>query len=103
IVLVKGRVDRRDETAKLICVDVTVFEGNGGSAPALRVNLAATSLSPDRIGRLQPMPHGEPGESPRFAHIRRGTVPRLPDQHRVDLTSVVGELRVAFGHDAVVL
>jgi hypothetical protein len=28
---------------------------------------------------------------------------RLPDQHRVDLTRVVGDLRVAFGHDAVVL
>jgi len=103
IVLVKGRVDRRDETAKLICMDVSVFEGHGASAPALRLNLPATSLSPDRIGRLKQMLDEHPGESPVFVHIGEGKVLRLPDQHRVDLTSVVGELRVAFGHDAVVL
>ena len=101
--LVKARLDKRDETAKLICMDVTPFEGFAEAAPPLRLNLPATALSDDRIGRLKAMLAEHPGESPVFLHLGEGKVLRLPDQHRVDLTRVVGELRVAFGHEAVLL
>ncbi len=103
IVLVKARIDRRDEAVKLICMDVRVFEGDATGAPALRLRLPATSLSEERIGRLKQMLAEHPGESPVFLDLGEGKVLRLADQHRVDLAHVVGELRVAFGHDAVVL
>jgi DNA polymerase-3 subunit alpha len=103
IVLVKGRVDKRDEAAKLICIEISVFEGHASSAPALRLNLPALSLSDDRIGRLKQMLAEHPGESPVYLHLGEGKVLRLPDEHRVDLARVVGELRVAFGHEAVIL
>jgi DNA polymerase-3 subunit alpha len=103
IVLVKGRVDRRDDATKLICMEVSVFEDHKPAAPPLRLRLPAASLSDDRIGRLKQMLVEHPGESPVFLHLGQGRVLRLPDEHRVDLTRVVGELRVAFGHDAVVL
>ena len=103
IVLVKARIDRRDETVKLIGMDITVFEGSAEAAPALRLNLPATALSEERIVRLKAMLAEHPGESPVYLHLGEGKVLRLPDQHRVDLPRVVGELRVAFGHEAVVL
>jgi DNA polymerase-3 subunit alpha len=103
IVLVKARVDRRDELPKLICMDITPFEGFAEGAPPLRISLPATALSDDRIGRLKSVLAEHPGESPVFLHLGQGTVLRLPDQHRVDLGRVVGELRVAFGHEAVLL
>jgi DNA polymerase-3 subunit alpha len=38
-----------------------------------------------------------------FLHLGDGKVLRLSDHFCVDLAGVVGELRVAFGHDAVLL
>jgi DNA polymerase-3 subunit alpha len=103
IVIVRARVDRRDDAPKLIGMDITPFEGFGDAAPPLRVHLPASALSDERIGRLKTVLAEHPGESPVFLHLGEGKVLRLPDQHRVDLTRVVGDLRVAFGHDAVVL
>ncbi len=57
----------------------------------------------ERIDRLKRLLAEHPGESPVFLHLGEGKVLRLPDEYRVDLPRVVGELRVAFGHDAVVL
>ncbi len=103
IVIVRARVDRRDDAPKLIGMDITPFEGFGDAAPPLRVHLPASALSDERIGRLKTVLAEHPGESPVFLHLGEGKVLRLPDQHRVDLARVVGDLRVAFGHDAVVL
>jgi DNA polymerase-3 subunit alpha len=103
IVIVRARVDRRDDAPKLIGMDITPFEGFADAAPPLRVHLPASALSDERIGRLKTVLAEHPGESPVFLHLGEGKVLRLPDQHRVDLTRVVGDLRVAFGHDAVVL
>jgi len=103
IVILRARVDRRDDSPKLIGMDITPFEGFGDDAPPLRVHLPASALSDERIGRLKTVLAEHPGESPVFLHLGEGKVLRLPDQHRVDLARVVGDLRVAFGHDAVVL
>jgi DNA polymerase-3 subunit alpha len=103
IVLLKARLDKRDETPKLIAMDVTPFEGFAEAAPPLRLNLPASVLSEERIDRLKAMLAEHPGESPVFLHLGEGKVLRLPDQHRVDLQRVVGELRVAFGHDVLVV
>ena len=103
IVLLKARLDKRDETPKLIGMEITAFEGFAEAAPPLRLNLPAAVLSEERIDRLKAMLAEHPGESPVYLHLGEGKVLRLPDQHRVDLPRVVGELRVAFGHEAVVL
>ena len=103
IVILRARVDRRDDSPKLIGMDITPFEGFADAAPPLRVHLPASALSDERIGRLKTVLAEHPGESPVFLHLGEGKILRLPDQHRVDLARVVGDLRVAFGHDAVVL
>jgi len=103
IVVVKGRVDGRDETPKLMCMDVTVLEAIADGAPPLRIKLPALSLSAERIGTLKRLLSDHPGESQVFLHIGDGKVLRLADDYCVDLPRVVGELRVAFGHDAVAL
>jgi DNA polymerase-3 subunit alpha len=101
VVTVRGRIDSRDETAKLMCVDVTVLEATG-DAPELRLQLPAVTLSDDRIDHLKRLLLEHPGESPVVLDLGANRL-RLPDDYRVDLTGVVGELRVAFGHDAVAL
>ncbi len=104
VVLVKARVDNRDDTPKLLCTDLNVFETNDltSSAP-LRLKLPAATLSEQRIERLKRVLGDHPGDSPVFVHLGEGKVLRLSDQYCVDVSNVVGELRVAFGHDAVLL
>jgi DNA polymerase-3 subunit alpha len=105
VVSVKGRLDRRDESrVTLICQTVTVLSDlDPGPVPALRLKLPATSLDELRIHRLKRILRDHPGDSPVLLELGREQVVRLSDEFRVDVDRAVGELRVAFGHDAVVL
>jgi DNA polymerase-3 subunit alpha len=103
VVCVKGRLDGRDETPKLICSEISVLEGITDSAPPLRIRLAELSLSEERVGTLKRLLSEHPGPSQVLVDLGPGKVVRLADAYSVDLPRVVGELRVAFGHDAVAL
>ncbi len=104
VVLVRGRLDSRDETPKILCREVTVFEAaNLGASPPLRLRLPATSITESRVELLKRLIADYPGDSPVEVHLGDGAVVRLTDRFTVDLDRVVGELRAAFGHDAVVL
>ncbi|MGB8858923.1 MAG: DNA polymerase III subunit alpha [Ilumatobacteraceae bacterium] len=105
IVTVKGRIDRRDETrVGFMAQDVQILEGleTGNSAP-LRLRVPATSLNELKIHQIRKILREHPGTSPVYLHIGQGKVLRLADDFCVDLDRVVGELRMALGHDAVVL
>ncbi|MFK7918331.1 MAG: DNA polymerase III subunit alpha [Ilumatobacter sp.] len=105
IVSVKGRLDRRDESRfGIIGQTVTVLQGldDGASAP-LRLRLHASSLDELKIQRLKRIVKEHPGESVVMVDIGQQKVLKLSDEFRVDLDRVVGELRMAFGHDAVLL
>jgi DNA polymerase-3 subunit alpha len=104
IVTVKGRLDRRDESRfGLIAQTITVLSLSEGAVPALRLKLPSTSLDELRIQRLKRILRDHPGDSVVQIDIGQGKVLRLSDEFRVDIDRSVGELRMAFGHDAVVL
>jgi DNA polymerase-3 subunit alpha len=105
IVTVKGRLDRRDESrVGFMAQDISVVEHlDTATASALHLRMPATSLNELRIHQLRRILREHPGESPVYLHIGNAKMVRLGDEFRVDLDVVVGELRVAFGHDAVML
>ncbi len=105
IVTVKGRIDRRDETrVGFMAQDVQILEGlDTGSAAPLRLRVPASSLTELKIHQIRKILREHPGASPVYLHIGQGKVLRLADDFCVDLDRVVGELRMALGHDAVVL
>ena len=105
IVSVKGRLDRRDESRfGLIGQTITVLSGlQDGPAAPLRLNLPSTSLDELRIQRLKRILRDHPGESIVMVDIGQGKILRLADEFRVDVDHSVGELRMAFGHEAVLL
>ena len=105
IITVKGRLDRRDESRfGLIGQTVTVLTGlTDGPAPALRLKLPSTTLDELRIQRLKRILREYPGDSLVMVDIGQGRVLKLSDEFRVDLDRSVGELRMAFGHEAVLL
>ncbi len=105
IVSVRGRLDRRDESRfGLIGQAITVLTGlDHGRATPLRLRLPSSALDELRIQRLKRILREHPGESIVMVDIGQGKVLRLADEFRVDLDRSVGELRMAFGHDAVLL
>ena len=105
IVSVKGRLDRRDESRfGLIGQTINVLQGlDDGPAAPLRLRLPAPSLDELKIQRLKRIVKEHPGDSVVMVDIGQQKVLKLSDEFRVDLDRVVGELRMAFGHDAVLL
>jgi DNA polymerase III subunit alpha len=104
VVAVRGRLDRRDEArVNLICQGVEVLEGlESGPSPTITLRLPATSLDELRIQRLKRILRDHPGDSAVLLDLG-SQVLRLADDFRVDVDRSVGELRMAFGHDAVLL
>ena len=47
------------------------------------------------------MKPSEVAKTPVGIEVPPGQIVRLPDDYRVDVDRVIGEIRVAFGHDAV--
>jgi DNA polymerase-3 subunit alpha len=105
IVSVKGRLDKRDESRfGLIAQFIDVLSGlSDGPAPPLRLVIPSHSLDELKIQRLKRILRDHPGDSVVQIDIGQGKVLRLADEFRVDIDRAVGELRMAFGHDAVQL
>ncbi len=103
VVTVRGRIDTRDDTPKLIASEITIVEGLDENAAPLRLRLPAHSLDEARIDQLKSILREYPGDSRVYLHIGANKVLRLADEFSVDLGRAVPELRIAFGHDAVML
>ena len=104
VVIITGRVDKREDTPKLIPKDIDIFEPLGSGAPPLRIQVSPNSLSDETIDRLKHLLVEFPGDSEVFLHLGAQQVVRLPDQFTVDVEAgLVGELRVLLGPAAVLL
>jgi DNA polymerase-3 subunit alpha len=103
VVIVKGRVDKREDQPKLVAMEIEVFEGITDGAPPLRIRVAAHRLDEHLISQLKGLLVEHPGEAQVFLHLGEQQVLRLPDQFCVDTTrGLMGELRVLLGPDALV-
>src|SRR5699024_4558413 len=63
VVIVKGRVDKRDDQAKFIAMDLEVFDGVADGAPPLRHRLAPNRLDPATVDELKTLLTRFRGES----------------------------------------
>ena len=101
----KGRLDLREDTPKLIAMEITRPELvlDGGPPVRLRVKLGA--LDDDEVGRLKEILSAHPGDSPVFVHLEgpeKTTVLRLGDDFLVDARNgLFAELRVLLGADCI--
>ncbi len=96
IVCVKGRLDVREEPAKLICMEVRRPD-LGATDEVLHVDLPLTALTDDRVESLKRLLSEHPGPSPVLLHVGAKSV-RLASQWSVDTTrGLLAELRVLLG------
>ncbi len=101
IVIMKGRVDTRDDQPKLMATEIERFEPVMDGAPPVRINLSPNALSEHLLADLKGLLHEHPGDSQVFLHLGEKVL-RLPDQFCVDASNgLMGELRVLLGADAM--
>jgi DNA polymerase-3 subunit alpha len=102
VVCVKGRLDTRDDTPKLIAMEITPIELSHDGGIPLRIKVPPSMLDAGVVERLKALLGEHPGDSPVFLHVGT-TVLRLPAACNVDSgRGLLGELKVLLGAGAIV-
>jgi DNA polymerase-3 subunit alpha len=102
VVIVRGRVDARDDQPKLMAMELERFEPVIDGAPPVHVNLRPAALSDELLSALKGLLGEHPGESQVFLHIGDRQVLRLPEDFTVSASAgLLAELRELLGPDAV--
>ena len=103
IVIVKARIDKRDDMPKLIAMEIDVVEGVSDAAEPFRLAVSPGRLSADLISSLKEILLEHPGDHPVLLHLGDDKVLRLPPAYGVDGGSgLVSEIRVLLGPSALV-
>jgi DNA polymerase-3 subunit alpha len=104
VVVVKARVDTRDDAPKLIAQVIDLVEvGEGSVADPLRVRVPPALLSEATVAHLKSVLADHPGDAPVLLHLGERQVVRLPEQWNVDTSNgLLGRLREALGPGAIV-
>ena len=101
IVVVRGRLDLRDETPKLVCMELRRPELSHGSAQELRIRLPLGQLTEDNVDRLKGVLLEHPGQCPVLLHVGEKVL-RLPPEFNVNSRNgLVGELKTLLGPNAI--
>ncbi|MFZ0324643.1 MAG: DNA polymerase III subunit alpha [Actinomycetes bacterium] len=106
IVLVRGRVDRREDAPKLVAMEMTVPDLDSGEqrGPVV-INLATARCVPPVVDGLKDVLASHPGVTEVLLHLQsasRTTVVRLDDRLRVSPTpALFGDLKALLGPGSV--
>ncbi len=101
IVVLKARVDLRDDRLKLVCMEVQRPELAADGIGDLRITLPVNALTDRKVDGLKRLLTEHPGDSPVFLHVGDKVI-RLPSEFNVDSRrGLVGELRVLLGPNAI--
>jgi DNA polymerase-3 subunit alpha len=109
VVLLRGRVDKREDTAKFIPLEIEIFEVTESARPtALRLRLSPNAARPELIDELKRLLREHQGPSPVLIQLgdagQAGKLLRLSDEFCVDTANgLVAELRVLLGPDAILI
>ncbi|HEV2426741.1 MAG TPA: DNA polymerase III subunit alpha [Acidimicrobiales bacterium] len=100
VVLIKGRLDHRDEDVRFSAIDVTLLHADPASEE-LRLSLGPTDLTQSGIAALREVLSRYPGTSPVVVEVTSGKAFRLGPEFNVNIASVVGDLRTEFGRNVI--
>jgi DNA polymerase-3 subunit alpha len=105
IVVMKCRVDKREDTPKLIAMEIEVLADLGNdAAPVVRLKVHPSRATEDLLTDLKTLLSGHPGPSQVLLQLGDKQVLRLPEVFSVDATNgLLAELRVLLGGNAVLV
>ncbi|MEY2765373.1 MAG: polymerase alpha subunit, partial [Actinomycetota bacterium] len=98
IVVVRGRLDRRDESRSVFMAsDVSVVDVPKNGIESLYIDFARRKVALDEVNEVRAMLEQHPGDSPVYLSFGDKTV-ALGPEHAVDIGKVIGLLRAKFGN-----
>jgi DNA polymerase-3 subunit alpha len=100
IVVVRGKVDTRDDTPKITAMGLSRPSLVQRRDAELRVQLPLAALTDATVAELKAVLQEHPGESPVLLHVGEKVI-KLPEEYNVDTDRVVGELRRLLGPNAL--
>jgi len=101
IVCIKGRVDKREDTPKIIAMEIDVFEPVGEDHP-VHIRVPPAKVSAQVVKDLKDLLSEHAGDQEVHLHVGDHEV-RLPGTYGVDASNgLVTEIRVLLGADAVI-
>ncbi len=101
VVVVKGRLDHRDDQVKLVAMELRRPQLSAEGAGELHLELPLGALTDTVVTRLKELLVEHPGDEPVFLHVGQQTL-RLPPELNVDSRrGLLGELRVLLGPQAI--
>jgi DNA polymerase III subunit alpha len=105
IVTVKARVDTRDDSPKLMALEITRPDVVLDSGAPLKLKVRAGVMNQQKIEQLREILHRHPGDSPVLINLvsaEKTTVVRLGDDYLCNASNgLCGELRLVFGTDCI--
>jgi len=102
VICVKGRIDLREEPAKIVCMELKRPDLSPEATRPVRIKLDPSVLTGDCLARLKGLLREHPGSQPVLVHLD-STILRLPDEFRVDAgNGLVAELRELLGANGLV-
>jgi DNA polymerase-3 subunit alpha len=102
VVLVRGRVDQRDDEAKVFAQSVEVLDTSAGDAEPLRLRVPLQLISTRMVDALKAVLEEHPGDSPVHLHVDDNVL-RLPPEWAVDASNgLVGQITTILGPEAVI-
>jgi DNA polymerase-3 subunit alpha len=101
IVIVKGRVDRKEDTLRVMAMEIERFEPVA-ETPSVLIDLSRSAVNDDVLRKLKGVLAEHPGESEVVLRLSERQRVRLADDLYVDASNgLVAELRVLLGANAV--
>ncbi len=102
VVCVKGRLDKREEPAKLIVMEVRQVDLHPDFGPPVHFELPLATLTDATVDLLKAVLLDHPGDSPVFLHVGEKVL-KLPDEFCVDARNgLCAEVRVLLGPNSVI-
>ena len=101
VVCVKGRLDKREDSPKLVVMELRVVELDPDFGPPLHVELPLATLTDTAVDSLKELLAEHPGSSPVFLHVGEKVL-RLSEEFCVDAgNGLCAEIRVLLGPNSV--
>ena len=103
VLLVKGRLDSREDSPKLICSELETFEtSNDDSGQSIQVSLPLERVDESTISEIKQLLSNYPGDVKVFFRLGDRQLLRLSDDFSVDPSNgLIAELRILLGVDSV--
>ena len=107
VIVVRGRIDKREEAPRITALDMTIPDVTGAPTGPLVISMDANRVTPPLVDRMKEILRSHPG--PREVHLKlddgtKGLVMKIDDELRVTASpSLSADLKSVLGPDCLVL